>query len=70
LKYKKHHSKLENENPIEYLVREVDAAIRAGLSLEDATATVMLEEYADWAQYERLREKNVEAAYRNLTLHR
>ncbi len=54
----------------EYLVREVDAAIREGLSLEEAKAAVMLEEYADWAQYERLREKNVEAAYRNLTVYR
>lgn len=42
----------------------------AGLSLEEAKATVMLEEYADWAQYDRLREKGVEAAYRNLTVYR
>jgi len=27
----------------------------------------MLEQYADWAYYNQLREKNIEAAYLNLT---
>jgi len=30
----------------------------------------MLEEYADWAYYERLRPKNIEAAYQNITRYR
>lgn len=51
----------------EYLVAEVSEAISAGLSLEEMKSALMLEEYSDWAQYERLREKNIEAAYRNLT---
>ena len=29
-------------------------------------ATLLLEPYKGWAQYERLREKNIEAAYNNL----
>lgn len=54
----------------EYLVEEVSRGMSAGLGLEELKATIMLERYRDWAQYERLREKNVEAAYRNLTIHR
>jgi glyoxylase-like metal-dependent hydrolase (beta-lactamase superfamily II) len=54
----------------EYLVAEVTAAMQAGLSLEEMKAAVRLDEFRDWAQYDRLREKNVEAAYHNLTLYR
>jgi hypothetical protein len=42
----------------------------AGRSLQELKRTVMLEEYADWANYARLRERNVEAAYNNLMLYR
>jgi glyoxylase-like metal-dependent hydrolase (beta-lactamase superfamily II) len=54
----------------EYLVAEVTAAMQAGLSLEEMKATLLLDPYRDWAQYDRLRERNVEAAYRNLTIYR
>jgi glyoxylase-like metal-dependent hydrolase (beta-lactamase superfamily II) len=60
----------ETREYFEYLVSEISAGLSAGLSLEEMKASVLLEEYRDWAQYERLREKNVEAAYRNLTLYR
>ena len=60
----------ETREYFEYLAAAVSAAIRAGLSLEEMKSELMLEPYADWAQYERLREKNIEAAYRNLTVYR
>lgn len=54
----------------EYLVDEVSRGMSAGLGLEELKATLSLERYRNWAWYDRLREKNVEAAYRNLTLYR
>jgi hypothetical protein len=42
----------------------------AGKSLEDLKRTVTLDRYKDWANYERLRAYNVEAAYFNLKLYR
>jgi hypothetical protein len=36
------------------------------MSLDEMKATLLLEPYKGWAQYERLREKNIEAAYYNL----
>lgn len=48
----------------------VEAGMAAGRSLEELKRTVMLEAYSDWANYERLRERNVEAAYNNLVLYR
>ena len=42
----------------------------AGKSLEDLKTSVRLERYKDWANYERLRAYNVEAAYLNLKLYR
>jgi glyoxylase-like metal-dependent hydrolase (beta-lactamase superfamily II) len=56
--------------PIEFLEtlqREVQAAIDAGKSLEQMKQEITLEQYKDWAYYEMLREKNIEAAYLNLT---
>lgn len=50
----------------EYLLRQVSAAMAAGHDLEQMKSTIMLEPYEDWDQYERLREQNIEAAYRNL----
>ncbi len=61
---------VETREYFEYLADEISAAIQSGLSLEEMKATIMLDEYADWAQYDRLREKNIEAAYRNLTVYR
>ena len=54
----------------EYLVQEVSGAMSKGLSLEEMKATILLEPYRSWAQYDRLREKNIEAAYVNLTRYR
>jgi hypothetical protein len=41
-----------------------------GQTLEQLKESVRLERYKDWANYERLRAYNVEAAYRNLLLYR
>ena len=60
----------ETREYFEYLVEEVSQGISDGLSLDTLTETLTLGEYSDWAQYERLRVKNIEAAYRNLTVYR
>jgi glyoxylase-like metal-dependent hydrolase (beta-lactamase superfamily II) len=54
----------------EYLRDEVSAAMAAGQTLAEIKESVQLERYRDWANYERLRADNVEAAYRNLLLYR
>jgi hypothetical protein len=54
----------------EDLVAAVSEGIAAGKSLEELKETVRLEKYRDWANYERLRANNVEAAYQNLKLYR
>ena len=51
----------------EYLRDIVSEAIDQGLTLEEMQETLLMEPYADWDQYEQLRDKNIEAAYRNLT---
>jgi glyoxylase-like metal-dependent hydrolase (beta-lactamase superfamily II) len=56
--------------PIQYLrdLRDaVQSAIDAGKTLEQAQQEITLEQYKDWAYYDRLRVKTVEAAYLNLT---
>lgn len=45
----------------------VEAGIAAGLSLEEIKATVLLEAYADWDNYETRRPQNIEGMYRYLT---
>ena len=52
------------------LKAEVEAGIAAGMSLEEMKESIMLEEYAGWAYYDRLRPKNIEAAYQNITRYR
>ena len=42
----------------------------AGQTLEQLKVSVKLERYKRWANYEQLREYNVEAAYRNLLTYR
>jgi hypothetical protein len=42
----------------------------AGQSLAELKENVRLERYREWANYDRLRSYNVEAAYRNLQLYR
>ncbi|MCP5143934.1 MAG: MBL fold metallo-hydrolase [Gammaproteobacteria bacterium] len=51
----------------EDLKAAVSAAIAHGQTLAQMKQSIRLEQYRDWAQYERLREMNIEAAYRNLT---
>jgi glyoxylase-like metal-dependent hydrolase (beta-lactamase superfamily II) len=57
----------ETREFFEYLVAQVSAGIRSGRPLADLKETVTLERYKAWANYERLRRMNVEAAYANLT---
>jgi glyoxylase-like metal-dependent hydrolase (beta-lactamase superfamily II) len=54
----------------EHLRAEVASGMAAGQTLEQLKQNVTLERYKDWANYERLRADNVEAAYRNLQLYR
>ncbi|HEY8519386.1 MAG TPA: MBL fold metallo-hydrolase [Gammaproteobacteria bacterium] len=54
----------------EDLKAAVSAGIAAGKSLEELEAALELPKYRDWANYERLRAQNIEAAYRNLKLYR
>ena len=60
----------ETREYFEYLRDEVSAGMAAGLSLAELQDKVRLERYKDWANYERLRSYNVEAAYRNLITYR
>jgi glyoxylase-like metal-dependent hydrolase (beta-lactamase superfamily II) len=60
----------ETREFFEYLVAEVSAGIRSGRPLADLVATIGLDRYKSWANYERLRRMNVEAAYLNLTRYR
>jgi glyoxylase-like metal-dependent hydrolase (beta-lactamase superfamily II) len=56
----------EGREFMEYLKREVETAMRKGLSLAQMKETIMLEPFKGWAHYERLRKDNIEAAYFNL----
>lgn len=60
----------ETREFFEHLRDEVSAGMAAGKSLPELKESVTLERYEDWANYERLRAYNVEAAYRNLQLYR
>ena len=60
----------ETRRYFEDLVATVSAGIAEGRSLDELKATITLEEYRDWANYERLLPYNIEAAYRNLSLFR
>jgi glyoxylase-like metal-dependent hydrolase (beta-lactamase superfamily II) len=52
---------------LEDLQAAVGKAIAAGQTLEQMKKSILLEQYKDWAYYDRLREKNIEAMYLNLT---
>ncbi len=54
----------------ENLRDEVSAGMAAGKPLAELKESIRLERYKDWANYERLRAYNVEAAYRNLLIYR
>jgi hypothetical protein len=60
----------ETREYFEYLRAEVAAGMAAGQTLEQLKESVRLTPYREWANYERLRSDNVEAAYRNLLLYR
>jgi glyoxylase-like metal-dependent hydrolase (beta-lactamase superfamily II) len=57
----------ETREYFEYLVEQVSAGIRSGRPLAELVEIITLERYKGWANYERLRRMNVEAAYLNLT---
>jgi glyoxylase-like metal-dependent hydrolase (beta-lactamase superfamily II) len=57
----------ETREYFEYLVAQVSAGIRSGRPLAELKETITLDRYKTWANYERLRRMNVEAAYLNLT---
>lgn len=52
---------------MEDLLAAVTAAVDAGQSLEEAQASVLMEDYSDWAQYEAWRALNVQGVYESLT---
>jgi glyoxylase-like metal-dependent hydrolase (beta-lactamase superfamily II) len=56
----------EGREFMEYLKREVENAMRKGMSLAQMKQSIMLEPYKDWRYYKELREDNIEAAYFNL----
>ena len=60
----------EQREFFEQLRDEVSAGMAAGKPLAELKESIRLERYKDWANYERLRAYNVEAAYRNLLLYR
>jgi glyoxylase-like metal-dependent hydrolase (beta-lactamase superfamily II) len=57
----------ETREYFEYLVAQVSAGIRSGRPLAELKESITLDRYKGWANYERLRRMNVEAAYLNLT---
>jgi glyoxylase-like metal-dependent hydrolase (beta-lactamase superfamily II) len=60
----------ETRRYFEDLVAAVSAGMAAGIPLEELKETILLEAYQDWENYERLRPRNVEAAYLNLKFYR
>jgi glyoxylase-like metal-dependent hydrolase (beta-lactamase superfamily II) len=60
----------ETREFFEHLRSEVAAGMAAGRTLEQLKESVRLTPYKDWANYERLRTYNVEAAYQNLRIYR
>ena len=60
----------EGREYFEYLRDQVSGAMAKGMSLDDMRRTLMLEKYKDWANYDRLRVMNIEAAYNNLSIYK
>ena len=60
----------ETREFFEHLRNEVAAGMAAGQTLEQLKNSVQLVPYRHWANYERLRTYNIEAAYRNLLTYR
>lgn len=55
---------------LEQLYDEVLAAARAGQSLEEMQASITMEAYKDWGQYDKWRTLNIEGMLNNISLHR
>jgi glyoxylase-like metal-dependent hydrolase (beta-lactamase superfamily II) len=55
---------------LEDLYEEVLAAARAGQSLEEMQASITLDAYKDWGQYDKWRTLNIEGMLGNISLHR
>ena len=55
---------------IEALYDEVLAAARAGQSLEEMKASITLDAYKDWGQYDKWRALNIEGVHRRIVLQR
>lgn len=55
---------------LETLYDEVLAAARAGMSVEEMKATITLDAYQDWQQYDAWRTENIEGMAANIALHR
>jgi glyoxylase-like metal-dependent hydrolase (beta-lactamase superfamily II) len=55
---------------LEDLYDEVLAAARAGQSLEEMQASITLDAYKDWGQYDKWRTLNIEGMLNNISLHR
>lgn len=60
----------EGREFMEFLKREVENAMRKGMSLEQMKQSIMLEPYREWRHYQQLRAPNIEAAYFNLKTYR
>ena len=52
---------------LEELLAAVTEAVDAGMSLEEAQAAVLMEDYSGWAQYDAWRALNVQGVYEQLT---
>ncbi|NIA69616.1 MBL fold metallo-hydrolase [Pelagibius litoralis] len=55
---------------LEALYAEVLAAARAGKSVEEMKASITLDAYKDWGQYDKWRVENIEGMAANIALHR
>ncbi|MFP6829489.1 MAG: MBL fold metallo-hydrolase [Gammaproteobacteria bacterium] len=51
---------------LEDLLAAVTAGIAAGQSLEEMQQSILMEDYADWSQYDAWREMNVQGTYQGL----
>jgi glyoxylase-like metal-dependent hydrolase (beta-lactamase superfamily II) len=60
----------EGRGFMEYLKREVEAAMQAEMTLAQMKAAITLDPYREWRYYRELREANIEAAYFNLKTYR
>ncbi len=55
---------------LQELYDQVLAAARAGQSLEEMQASITMDAYKDWGQYDKWRTLNIEGMLKNISLHR